>query len=138
MVGWVMLNPSTADADDDDPTIRRCIGFAKSWKCGGIVVRNLFALRAADPSELDRHPDPVGPENDAYLSRCGCECMTVLAWGARGGDRGRAVLETLAGRGINLFQLAATEEGQPRHPLYLKADLTPTQIRIPGDSGGQR
>lgn len=141
LVGWVMLNPSTADADTDDPTVRRCIGFANAWGFGGIVIRNLFALRATDPSELDRHADAIGPENNAYLSRCKHEDMTVIAWGARGGDRGRDVLELLQRQQVRPYQLAVTNDRQPRHPLYLKADLVPRAVprsdRSVGDGSGR-
>ncbi|WP_329406000.1 DUF1643 domain-containing protein [Nocardia vinacea] len=134
VVGWVMLNPSTADADIDDPTVRRCIGFAKSWGFGGIVIRNLFALRATDPAELVRHPDPIGPDNDTHLSHCDHEDMTMLAWGAHGGQRGREVLELLARQGIRPYQLATTIDGQPRHPLYLSAGLVPQEIPTRGSA----
>ncbi|MBF6333571.1 DUF1643 domain-containing protein [Nocardia transvalensis] len=126
LAGWIMLNPSTADADVDDPTVRRCIAFARGWGYGGIVIRNLYALRASDPRELDDHPAPVGPDNDDHLSHCGREELTVLAWGSRGGDRGLAVMERLARQGVPLHQLAMTAAGQPRHPLYLPGDLMPT------------
>src|SRR5262245_19133112 len=66
-VCWVMLNPSTADAEQDDPTIRRCVGFARSWGAGGIIVVNLFAFRASDPKALLRAADPVGPDNDGHI-----------------------------------------------------------------------
>ncbi|WP_027947183.1 DUF1643 domain-containing protein [Amycolatopsis taiwanensis] len=128
-VGWVMLNPSTADANLDDPTIRRCIAFAKAWGYGGIVVRNLYALRATDPRELDRHSEPIGPDNDAHLARCVGEPLTIVAWGARGGDRGREVLGLLASRGVRPHLLATTGDGQPRHPLYLRADLLPVPVQ---------
>jgi hypothetical protein len=138
LAGWVMLNPSTADADVDDPTVRRCIGFTKAWGYGGLVIRNLFALRATDPSELDRHADPVGPENDAHLARCQRDALTVIAWGARGGRRGRDVLELLATHGVRPYRLAVTGNGQPRHPLYLKASLVPTALPRPAPAGGER
>ncbi|MGF6870951.1 DUF1643 domain-containing protein [Paraburkholderia sp. MM5477-R1] len=64
---FVMLNPSTADEEQDDPTIRRCRGFARLWDCNGISVANLYALRSTDPAGLWVHPDPVGPDNDAHL-----------------------------------------------------------------------
>ena len=65
----VMLNPSTADAVRDDPTIRRCVGFAKKARAGGLLVLNLFAYRATDPRELREAADPVGPENDEIIKR---------------------------------------------------------------------
>src|SRR3954471_10304152 len=79
---WVMLNPSTADAAVDDPTIRRCIGFARLWGYAGIRVVNLFALRAADPKALLAHQDPVGPDNDHWLRAVTGERFTMAAWGS--------------------------------------------------------
>ena len=86
MLRWIMLNPSTADASLDDPTIRRCMGFARAWGYGGIVVHNLYALRATDPRQLRDHPDPVGPVNDSYIA--GWRVPTICAWGAHA-DSGR-------------------------------------------------
>lgn len=131
-VGWIMLNPSTADAEQDDPTIRRCIGFAKSWGYGGIVVRNLYALRATDPRALWNHPSPVGPDNDSYLLDAVDDLVTVCAWGAHG-RRGDAVINALSDAGAALYHLGLTKAGKPRHPLYLKGDLTP--IRLSGGEG---
>jgi hypothetical protein len=128
VLGWVMLNPSTADASIDDPTIRRCMGFARRWGFGGIVVRNLFALRARHPRQLRRHADPIGPDNDSYLARCGDDDLTVLAWGAAGGDRGRRVQHLFHQRSLRLCRLAVTKSGQPAHPLYLRADLVPVPV----------
>ena len=131
MVVWVLLNPSTADAERDDPTIRRCIGFAKQWGHGGLVVLNLFALRSTDPKALYHHPDPVGPDNDATITRWldrDDVRRVVVAWGAHGAlhDRYRAFAElALATRRIALRRaqcLGRTQKGQPRHPLYLAAD----------------
>src|SRR5262245_13227298 len=84
VVCWVMLNPSTADADQDDPTIRRCLGFSRAWGAGGLVVVNLFALRATDPDQLRIAADPVGPDNDSHLSTAAFGRLVVAAWGARG------------------------------------------------------
>ena len=121
---FVMLNPSTADAEQDDPTIRRCINYAKSWGYGKLTVGNLFALRSTDPTMLYQAPDPIGPENDRILQALHAEAsMTLAAWGAHGEylARGAAVRCVLA----PLHCLALTAKGQPRHPLYLPKTLFP-------------
>jgi hypothetical protein len=120
---FVMLNPSTADAMDDDPTIRRCTSFARREGAGGLVVVNLFGLCSTDPRALRHHPDPVGPLNDAFIRRAtGGASTVVAAWGAAGVEhngRGTHVAETLRARGVRLQCLGQTSTGQPRHPLYL-------------------
>jgi hypothetical protein len=116
-----MLNPSTADETEDDPTIRRCVGFAKEWGYGSITVANLFALRATDPDELRGHRDPVGEKNDHYLRHvCDFSDKVVAAWGANGDlhGRGREVAEMLD---VDLYALDTTKDGQPVHPLYQPA-----------------
>ena len=128
-VCFVMLNPSKADANIDDPTIRRCIGYARSWKFSALKVVNLFALRSTDPSELLGHPDPVGPCNDLELSRVNDEDMVVAAWGTVTLGRDKRVMELLAGKKIYCLEL--TKEGYPRHPLYCRADLKPQVFRMP-------
>jgi len=125
LLGWVMLNPSIADALVDDPTIRRCVGFARRWGFAGIVVRNLYALRATDPRELARHPAPVGPDNHTHLDAAAGDALTVCAWGARGGTRGVDVAAQLDERGAHLVCLGLTVGAQPRHPLRLAAALDP-------------
>ncbi|MEU1812988.1 DUF1643 domain-containing protein [Micromonospora aurantiaca (nom. illeg.)] len=128
---FVMLNPSTADAVTDDATIRRCVGYARTWGCGGIAVYNLFALRSRDPDVLAAHPDPVGPANDAVICawaqqrRQDDRGPVVAAWGSHRRHRARAAHVTglLLGLGIGLTCLATTRDGQPRHPLYLRRDL---------------
>lgn len=120
---FVMLNPSTADAMVDDPTIRRCLGFARRERRGGLVVVNLFALRATDPKALYAHRDPVGPANDAVLAAtCAQADLLIAAWGAHGSLHGRdqAVARLLAGRDVQC--LGTTKDGHPCHPLYLPAD----------------
>src|SRR5579885_3397338 len=80
---FVMLNPSTADATLDDPTIRRCRGFAKAWGCNGLVVANLFAYRATNPKELKLADDPIGPDNDKILRELAKEHYDIVcAWGS--------------------------------------------------------
>lgn len=121
---WVMLNPSTADAEVDDPTIRRVVRFSSDAGFGAAVALNLFALRATDPRTLDGHPDPVGPDNDDALRAAAAEALrdggrVVCAWGAKRVP-GR-VSAVLAGplRDGDLWCLGTTKAGHPRHPLYV-------------------
>ncbi len=121
---FVMLNPSTADELKDDPTIRRCIGFAKSWSCGSLVVGNIFAYRSTDPDELYRQEDPVGPENDRWLQFMQTESpLVIAAWGNHGTHQGRgdAVRALVPG----LYVLGLTKTGQPKHPLYVAGVTKP-------------
>lgn len=119
---FIMLNPSTADAELDDPTIRRCMGFAKEWLCTELTVVNIFALRATDPKELYQAADPIGPENDKHLweqiDKHSVGGVIVAAWGAHkiAEERGNKIAE------IGLQCLGKTKNGSPRHPLYLKRD----------------
>ncbi len=126
-VVWVMLNPSTADANADDPTIRRCINFARDWGYGGIVVVNLFGLRATDPKKIKNHADPVGPKNDEMLLRqCQLGEVVICAWGNHGLYLGRdkIITELLNSRGVDTYRLGApTKEDSPRHPLYMRKDI---------------
>jgi hypothetical protein len=112
--------PSTADETADDPTIRRCIGFAKRWGYGGLVMLNLFAFRATDPRDMRAAADPIGPDNDWHLTHSPA-ALIVAAWGAGGTfmDRDRAVRAILGDR---LMALGHTNHGQPRHPLYVRGD----------------
>lgn len=129
-VGFIMLNPSTADADTDDPTIRRCVGFAKSWGYGGIAVRNLYALRSTDPRALRTHPHPHGPDNYRYLEAAIHDALTVCAWGANADPiDSRGLIDALIGWGGRPHHLGLTKAGFPKHPLYLRADTTPSPFR---------
>jgi len=129
LLEFIMLNPSTADADIDDPTIRRCIAFAKRWGYGGIVVRNLFAYRATHPEELVNVDDPVGPRNRDVLSRDDADC-TIVAWGADPAAVGwwngyPFSWQPTVIRRRALFCLSVNANGSPKHPLYVRADRTP-------------
>ncbi|MFF1444175.1 DUF1643 domain-containing protein [Streptomyces sp. NPDC058295] len=132
----LMLNPSTANALEDDPTIRRLSGprgFARREGAGGVVVVNLFSLCSPHPSDLVAHPDPVGPLGDVFIRRgiamsrgprrAGVKgsSRVVAAWGAfpMAVDRGRDVTAALRRRGVVMACLGTTSEGHPRHPLYL-------------------
>lgn len=131
-VVFVGLNPSTADENLDDPTIRRCIGYAKAWGCGGIIMVNLFAFRATDPKDMRKAEDPIGPENDRYLKEAAKHVHTVVAaWGNHGRFMGRdSVVKSLFSEAeflgyIHLTCLELSKDGNPKHPLYLKKDLIP-------------
>jgi hypothetical protein len=120
---WIMLNPSTADAMHDDPTIRRCIGFAHTWGFGGIEVLNLYAFRATNPAELLKQADPVGPENDAVIRGVLNNLWAgkvIAAWGAHKGIHRR--MNHVVGiiqQSKYIWCLARTKDGAPRHPLYI-------------------
>jgi hypothetical protein len=123
ILNFVMLNPSTADAVRNDPTVRRCIGYAQRWGYATLLVTNIFAFRATLPRVLAASSDPVGPENDDYLVRTARSAERVVAaWGIHGKlhNRSRHVLDLL--RDVPLLHLGLTRDGQPRHPLYLRGD----------------
>lgn len=119
---FILLNPSTATAVADDPTVRRCIRFARREGCGGLVILNLFALRSTNPHALSTHPDPVGPHNDWFLATYTRTTGPVIAgWGTHGTlhHRAETVTHQLHAAGVPLKCLGTTTAGQPRHPLYL-------------------
>lgn len=126
MVWWIMLNPSTADAYTDDPTIRRCITFSKREGGGALTVLNLYALRATVPDDLTRHADPRGPKNLALLLDASCEAraghLVIVAWGAHPmAIEGARLVDTMfADAGAQC--LGRTKAGHPRHPLYVRGN----------------
>lgn len=131
-VCFIMLNPSTADAEIDDPTIRRCMGFAKSWEYGGIIVVNLYAKRATDPRNLiDWQPGSqrraVGYDNNRHILQAAKEAqLVVTAWGASWTfGRCAEVNQLLALAGIERTALKVCKNGEPGHPLYLKKTSYP-------------
>jgi len=129
---FVMLNPSTADEREDDATIRRCMGFAREWGCGGIVVVNLFAIRSVNPAAIKMAKDPVGPFNNSYIILAAQDSRErggklVCAWGNHGAylGRGTEVAEGLRKMGADPLCLAVTASGQPAHPLYQRRGIVP-------------
>jgi hypothetical protein len=115
---FVLLNPSTADAARDDPTLRRCQRFAALWGYGAIEIVNLFAFRSTDPRLLDWTDDPVGPENDRYIDTAVARSSQVVcAWGnvSRSSSRATEVLSRIPKPSC----LGCTKAGHPCHPLYL-------------------
>lgn len=131
---WVMLNPSTADAERLDPTLRKCQGFSLRWGAAGFEVVNAYAYRATDPRNLERAGFPIGPENDAWIFRRAVAAETViLGWGARIQPARQAAL-------LDLIRMARDGKsppralgfagsGQPRHPLYMPYTASPLLLR---------
>lgn len=126
-VAFVMLNPSTADGTEDDPTIRRCVGFARRWGFGALEVVNLYAIRATDPMQIQlARFDPVGPRNNAAILEAVRKAdRLVCAWGAHPAVQGRdlEVFDLLLEAGAVPRALGITKTGYPRHPLYVRADV---------------
>lgn len=130
-VAWIALNPSTADENRLDPTLRRIRGFSADWGYNCFYMLNAFGFRATDPSDMRKAADPVGPDNDKWILEITAKTnMTVCAWGRHGAFRGRdaALARLLSGR--NLFCLERTKDGIPKHPLYLKSTLTPVPFTV--------
>lgn len=125
-ITWVMLNPSTADANVDDPTIRRCINFSMGWGYGKLHVVNLYAYRATNPTALKGIADPFGPDFDVhFLSALHSAVTVVAAWGAcphASSAHIRAYLENYM-----WHCLGVTKDGSPRHPLYVKGS---TELQV--------
>lgn len=127
---FIGLNPSTADEQQLDPTLRRCVRFADSWGYGSLLMLNLFAFRSTLPSGLRLARDPVGPDNDHQLIRSVQRVeIVVCCWGAHGAylRRGEIVREEIHNvvPPDPLYHLGLTKSGQPKHPLYLSSNLEP-------------
>lgn len=122
---FIMLNPSTADADQDDPTIRRCLGFTRFWGYTLLDVVNLFSYRTTDPKELLTAYKPIGDETDGIIGHyAGVASLIVCAWGRNAlPEREEEVLEIL--RYFDLYCLGLTKNGKPKHPLYVPKDTKP-------------
>ena len=122
MVAFILLNPSSATEQEEDPTIRRCIGFAKMWGMGGLYILNIFALRSTDPNNLYVADDPIGKDNDRFiLDTCRKSCLVVCGWGNHGAflGRGKHVMRLLNDNGIKAYCLGVNQSGEPKHPLYI-------------------
>ena len=127
------LNPSTADETNDDPTIRRCIQFAKDWGFGALCMTNIFAFRATDPQVMMAEPSPIGVQNDFWLSEVAEHAdLIICAWGVHGVhmDRGTNVLKLLSNStsALKINCLGKTKAGNPKHPLYLTKSTRPIPI----------
>lgn len=126
MVSFIGLNPSTATEIENDPTVRRCIGYAHSWGFGGMRMLNAFALRSTDPRGLKQIDDPVGPDNDFWLKKMTKDVsLTVLCWGVHAelNERHAHIVKLLRKASRDVHCLGVTKAGYPKHPLYLKQSL---------------
>ena len=124
---FIMLNPSKADASIDDPTLRRCIGFAKSWAFGSLIVINLFVYRSSKPSKLRQVNALVGEQNDRHLKKAIKSAdKVVVAWGnnVKLMQRDRMVLDLLSNRNVQPYCLGTTKAG---YPLYV---MCSKQLRV--------
>jgi len=131
IVQWIGLNPSTADEHRDDPTIRKCVGFARRWGAGAICMTNLFAWRDTKPANMMRVADPVGPENDRILQEVAKHAtIRVAAWGNHGVHLNRAEIVTKMIPDLSMLRINEAT-GQPGHPLYIpyETSLSPYEIR---------
>ena len=139
---FLMLNPSTADDVVNDPTIRRCIGFASGWGYGWLQVVNLSPLRATLPSDLFKagnDPVDVWDRNiSCILDAAECSDLLVAAYGTHGTrhDRDKRVLDAVAKAGHDVHCLGVTKQGQPKHPMYLRGDLVPEIFRSNSGKNG--
>lgn len=131
---FVMLNPSTASELVLDPTVSRCVNFARGWGYGAVEVVNVFAYRATKPVDLLRAPDPIGTNNDAAIVSAATAADTVIAaWGvhATHRDRDKQVAQILDDSDIDTQCLRATKAGHPSHPLYIPGSTVPRAWRHP-------
>lgn len=122
------LNPSTANETLDDPTIRRCIGFAKAWGFGALCMTNLFAWRATKPEDMKLVDNPVGEDNQHHLLQCANGAGLVLAaWGTHGSFRSQdlTVRQWMASIAAQMHCLGRNSDDSPKHPLYIPANTQP-------------
>lgn len=129
---FIMLNPSKADAEVNDPTIRRCIGFCERLGYGILLVVNLFDYRATNPDELKTVPNPCSEKNMDFIREAAVLSDKVIcAWGGDGSylNQDERVLRMLANEKIALYALDVTKKGNPKHPLYLRGNLEPVIYR---------
>lgn len=128
---FLMLNPSTADELQLDPSCTRARNYAERWGFGALIVTNLFGWRATEPNDMKAVPDPVGKGNDAAILRAAEACaLVVCAWGNHGAhlERSSRVLALLREKRVALNYLKLNSSGEPAHPLYLKGSLQPLRF----------
>jgi len=137
---FIGLNPSTADEQELDPTLRRIRGFCESWGFGSFTMLNLFAFRATDPRDMKSAVDPIGPMNDDMIVKTCMSCNMIIAcWGNHGSFMGRSkrTKSMLTNHRFNVSYLKMTKAGEPSHPLYLSKSLKPILWIGEVENGGQ-
>jgi len=123
-VMFIMLNPSTADAKKDDPTISKCIAYTKRWGYGSVFVCNLYAYRTTYPEILKTVNDPVGPLTDRWMKTVSLMCaMKIAAWGNNLLSQSRVDQVRRIVTPLNCLE--KSKSGNPKHPLYLRKNLKP-------------
>ena len=123
-VAFILLNPSMADSNTDDPTVKRCVGYAKNWGYGSLSIYNLFAYRATDPRDLKKQGYPIGDENDAILRDLGLSNIDIIAAWGNGAQLARVVkVVELIHRPVQC--LAYNKNGMTHHSLLLPKDIHP-------------
>jgi hypothetical protein len=128
---FIMLNPSLSESWENNPTVKRCINFAKTWGYGGIYVGNLYAFRTPYPKELKKAGYPEGKENRSHLLEMGKKCeLTICAWGVYSGGTELENTKWIFSLFKKPHYLALSKDGIPRHPLYLKKDLKPILLSV--------
>jgi hypothetical protein len=121
---FIGLNPSTADQRKDDPTIKRCVGFARAWGCGSMEIVNLFAFCATKPEDLKRYAKPIGRNNDRWIAMAISEAtLSIACWGNHGEFMQRS--DKIRDGYPELLCIGINASGAPKHPLYIKATQTP-------------
>ena len=130
MALFILANPSTATHQKLDPTVTRCVGFARSWGHAWCGVANVRAWRETDPKLVPPDPHAIGPGNDWHIGEMVRRAeVVVCGWGTLGGDRGRAVLDLVRAAGKAPMALRLNRDGSPAHPLYLPRNAVLTEIR---------
>lgn len=137
MLAFIMLNPSTADEMKNDPTVERCERRARLDGYGGVIILNAYALRSTDPKALYKSDDPIGPDNDLYIAEALAfpKPAVVCAWGhhidkVRPG-RSRRLLDLIRAHDIEPMCLGVTQDGHPKHPLYISYEQFPIPYEAP-------
>lgn len=131
-IAWICLNPSTADEQQLDPTLRRIREFSTAWGYAFFVMLNLFAWRATDPADMKAAPDPIGPDNDEWITHWSQRCdRMVLGWGEHGAHLGRNERVLARLDHAKSFCLGRNASGQPRHPLYVAQRTVPVPFVRP-------